>query len=187
MPKTPSDSQPQAHRSAAVYRLYDAEGALLYVGSAYNPEQRSKKHRGKEWWPEVARREDEWHPSREAAYVAETEAIAAERPAGNRISGPGAVAAPAPKRRAATPLFALAEVDAYIDQLREETPSVRARKLTDLLVAVASAVHVDRRRALREMHEGGMTYRQIAAELDISFGRVRQILAEGTERPAEAE
>lgn len=75
-------------RPAAVYRLWDAEGRLLYVGSAYDPEERAKAHRRTEWGPLVARRTDEWHPSREAAYDAEALAIAAEGPAHNVAGTP---------------------------------------------------------------------------------------------------
>ncbi|MGA4941756.1 helix-turn-helix domain-containing protein [Streptomyces cinereoruber] len=46
-------------------------------------------------------------------------------------------------------------------------------------------VRRERQQAVREMHDGGMTYRQIAKELDISFGRVRQILSEDTTPAAE--
>lgn len=46
-------------RRAAVYRLYDAAGTLLYIGSAYDPEQRVERHRKKPWWPQAVRRTDE--------------------------------------------------------------------------------------------------------------------------------
>lgn len=75
-------------RRAAVYRLWDAEGNLLYVGSAYNPEERAKAHRRTEWGALVAQRTDEWHDSREAAYDAEGVAIAAEHPAHNVAGTP---------------------------------------------------------------------------------------------------
>ncbi|MEU9865505.1 sigma factor-like helix-turn-helix DNA-binding protein [Streptomyces sp. NPDC047971] len=64
-------------------------------------------------------------------------------------------------------------------------PAVRAKRLTEMLSSVQERVRQERQLAVREMHEGGMTYRQIAKELDISFGRVRQILAEDTAPPAE--
>lgn len=75
-------------RQAAVYRLYDANGALLYIGSSYNPERRYRDHYPKPWWPLVARRVEEWHPSKEAAYVAEMAAIAAEAPVHNEMGTP---------------------------------------------------------------------------------------------------
>jgi len=70
--------------AAAVYRLRDADGYLLYIGSAYDPDHRCKAHRDKPWWPDVASRTDEWHESRGYAYAAELDAILAEEPLHNR-------------------------------------------------------------------------------------------------------
>jgi len=70
-------------RPAAVYRLWAADGTLLYVGSAYDPEERCRRHHGQPWWPLVARRTDEWRPSRAHAYHAEMAAIEGEAPAHN--------------------------------------------------------------------------------------------------------
>lgn len=75
-------------RPAAVYRLYDETGALLYIGSAYDPEKRCKRHRDKPWWPLVARREDEWREGRRPAYLAEMKAIATEGPRFNDFGTP---------------------------------------------------------------------------------------------------
>jgi predicted GIY-YIG superfamily endonuclease len=78
---------PEPERTA-LYRLYDAAGDLLYIGIAKDPASRWKSHanhpRTSGWWPLVSRKEVEWLPSREAADVAETEAIKKERPAHNR-------------------------------------------------------------------------------------------------------
>ena len=164
-------------RPAAVYRLYDEAGTLLYIGSAYDPAKRSRAHRDKPWWPLVVRREDEWHPTREAAYIAETEAIEEGTPPGNKISGPGAVAAPAPKPKAGpTPLFFLAELDAYLDQLEAEPPAIRFRKLTELMEAMEKMVAARRKAIFQELRASGMTYREIGAAVGLSFARVRQIL-----------
>lgn len=66
-----------------------------------------------------------------------------------------------------------------IDMLTEgEPPEARARRLTELLKSVAEKVRRERRVAVLEMQAQGMTYRQIAAGLGISFGRVRQIIAD---------
>ncbi|MGW3971154.1 hypothetical protein ACWEFD_17880 [Streptomyces ardesiacus] len=70
-------------RRAAVYRLWSADGVLLYVGSSYDPEERCARHRAAPWWPLVARRTDDWRPSRAHAYHAESAAIVDERPAHN--------------------------------------------------------------------------------------------------------
>ncbi|MFF5422428.1 GIY-YIG nuclease family protein [Streptomyces misionensis] len=81
----PASATSSQQRRAAVYRLYDADGALLYVGSAYDPEVRCKAHRNKPWWPQVERRTEEWHPTRLNAYHAEMAAISTEAPAHNAM------------------------------------------------------------------------------------------------------
>lgn len=75
-------------RPAAVYRLYDADDVLLYIGSAFDPAERCKAHVRQSWWPKVARRADEWFPHRRAAYVAEMNAIASEDAKYNRMGSP---------------------------------------------------------------------------------------------------
>lgn len=65
----------------AVYRLYDEEGRLLYIGAARNPPQRMKFHRQfKRWWSDVARTDLTWFPDRAAAMAAEAVAIREEKP-----------------------------------------------------------------------------------------------------------
>jgi DNA-directed RNA polymerase specialized sigma24 family protein len=76
-------------------------------------------------------------------------------------------------------------LDAIDALAANDPPASRAKQLTELLGEVQVRVRRERQAAVREMHQGGMTYRQIAAELDISFGRVRQILAEETVEPSE--
>ncbi|WP_309318846.1 GIY-YIG nuclease family protein [Streptomyces salinarius] len=70
-------------RAAGVYRLWDAEGHLLYIGASYDPERRLQGHRDKPWWLAVARSAVEWHETRAAAYRAELDAIVAEGPLHN--------------------------------------------------------------------------------------------------------
>ncbi len=68
----------------AVYRLYDEADQLLYVGMTGNPDARFGQHSViKEWWPQVVRREIEWHPTREIAASAEKEAVRREDPRWN--------------------------------------------------------------------------------------------------------
>ena len=76
----------------ALYRLYDAADRLLYVGITHDLEQRWVGHRyspTSTWWPEVHRKAIEWHPTRQAADVAETAAIASEKPLHNKAKRPG--------------------------------------------------------------------------------------------------
>ncbi|MGW0575148.1 helix-turn-helix domain-containing protein [Streptomyces sp. NPDC002920] len=70
-----------------------------------------------------------------------------------------------------------------IDALTEgEPPEARAKRLTELLRSVGEKVRVERRQAVMEMQARGMTYRQIADASGISFGRVRQIIADEPEQ-----
>jgi len=73
------------NRRTALYRLFDADDRLLYVGIAFNPEARWNEHRGKAWWPSVVRKSVEWHPTRLVALEAEARAIEAESPRHNRL------------------------------------------------------------------------------------------------------
>ena len=68
-------------RRTALYRLFDIEGRLLYVGIAFDPQTRWHGHSStKSWWNEVDRREVEWHDTRSRALGAEAEAILNEAP-----------------------------------------------------------------------------------------------------------
>ena len=65
----------------ALYRLYDDNDVLLYVGATNNPAVRWAKHAAdKPWWGDVSRQEITWHPDRPAALKAEKEAIRKEQP-----------------------------------------------------------------------------------------------------------
>ncbi len=71
------------HRTA-LYRFFDADGALLYVGITHDIEQRWAAHeRDKPWWPQVAERPVEWFESRRLALQAELKAIREEAPVHN--------------------------------------------------------------------------------------------------------
>lgn len=67
-----------------LYRQFDAAGVLLYVGISANALHRQSQHAGKPWARDVVRVEIENHPSRRAAFKAETLAIRAEKPRYNR-------------------------------------------------------------------------------------------------------
>ncbi|MCD7440260.1 helix-turn-helix domain-containing protein [Streptomyces lincolnensis] len=60
----------------------------------------------------------------------------------------------------------------------EAAPAERARRLDEAMEAARLEWRRRRREAMQEMKDGGMTLREIAKELGISFGRVRQILAD---------
>ena len=65
----------------AIYRLYDTDDTLLYVGITADLGIRWDNHsRKKPWWPRVARKHVIWHDSRTAALANESKAIIVEKP-----------------------------------------------------------------------------------------------------------
>jgi len=71
-------------KKCALYRLWSDDDRLLYIGISQDPDQRFLQHRQlKSWWPQVARKSIEWHPTREVAEAAERVAIGNERPIHN--------------------------------------------------------------------------------------------------------
>jgi predicted GIY-YIG superfamily endonuclease/DNA-binding XRE family transcriptional regulator len=68
----------------ALYRHFDAEGRLIYVGVSANPTRRMWEHRCRtDWAAETVRSETFWYPTRPEALAAEREAIAKEMPLAN--------------------------------------------------------------------------------------------------------
>ncbi|MAM60881.1 hypothetical protein [Maritimibacter sp. UBA3975] len=69
-----------------LYRHFDKDGDLLYVGISLSAIDRSKQHKnGSDWWQEVASITVENFASRAAAERAERRAISSERPIHNRM------------------------------------------------------------------------------------------------------
>lgn len=70
----------------AVYRAYDRDGVLLYVGCSINPDYRRTAHqRRAPWFPRMTRWVVEWHPNYFAARRAEAAAITSEHPEFNVV------------------------------------------------------------------------------------------------------
>lgn len=67
-----------------LYRFYDRDGSLLYVGITGQGASRWAQHAAeKPWWLDVATIDVEHHPSLEAVIAAEADAIHDERPMHN--------------------------------------------------------------------------------------------------------
>lgn len=72
------------NRPTGLYKLFDGNGVLLYVGIGFVPERRWASHaRTKPWWRSVASKHVEWHPNRGLARAAEREAIQTLKPLHN--------------------------------------------------------------------------------------------------------
>lgn len=101
----------------SVYRLYDQADRLLYVGVASIPESRWRDHSSdKAWWPDVARKTVNWHPTYAGALTEEAHAILAEEPIHNvrRDCKPPDVKA-APAERHVPVRVARENIGAFID------------------------------------------------------------------------
>lgn len=74
----------------ALYRLYDSEDRLIYVGITSDLTARWRAHqRDKYWWPEVARKAIEWFETRKSAERIEKIEIEEESPLYNKVfNGP---------------------------------------------------------------------------------------------------
>ncbi|WP_428956179.1 GntR family transcriptional regulator [Streptomyces sp. cg35] len=91
---------PDSPERTALYRLYDENDRLLYVGMSNEPKERMKAHAAdKTWWPEVATRDFEWFGTRAEAAQAEIEAIRGEQPIHNHTHNTAAVLALLPPPR----------------------------------------------------------------------------------------
>lgn len=69
--------------TTALYRFYDADDRLLYVGVSDNLAARFKFHRQTQWWSAVARKTIAWYGTRNKAFAAEDWAIKTECPLHN--------------------------------------------------------------------------------------------------------
>lgn len=72
-------------RRCALYRHFDADGALLYVGISVDPVARAKSHQaGSPWWEFVSSSDVDWYLTEVDAAAAERRAIAEEAPIFNK-------------------------------------------------------------------------------------------------------
>lgn len=67
----------------AVYRFYDEQDRLIYVGITDSPGTRWGQHSRRDWWPTVVRYTLSWHQDRTGALREESQAISSEDPLEN--------------------------------------------------------------------------------------------------------
>lgn len=99
-----TEAQAPDEERVSLYRLYNSEEELLYVGISNDPNHRWHRHVGdKPWASEVAMRVFEWLPSRAEAEAAEVKAIRREKPKYNILhtAEPKAPRPPKPPMRPA--------------------------------------------------------------------------------------
>lgn len=72
-------------QQTALYRHFDAEGALLYIGISGGWFRRTAEHmKSSPWWREVSHIEITYYQNKADALAAETDAIARENPRHNK-------------------------------------------------------------------------------------------------------
>jgi predicted GIY-YIG superfamily endonuclease len=161
-------------RRAAVYRLYDAAGTLLYIGSAYDPGDRWDEHRKKPWAAAVAERTERWYPDRSAAYAAETAAIKSEMPRHNITNNP---AAPPRESTGVSPLAQI--LDRQIREIEDieddAAAALAATRLMDEYAGLPSWLRAKRQECVHVIRATGKTWAEIGALLNMTPQRAQQI------------
>jgi hypothetical protein len=175
-----------------VYRMYAADGELLYIGCTHNPTIRMQRH--PVWLlARTASITFEWHPDRDTGRAAETRAIHTENPALNRRSHPHWKERTAGKnwyqsqvnRVTSGNLWCVAglhrkqkqrptSTNDYAAMLRRmivrygdrigEDPVTGLAALRDLEQAMTDSVNV----GIHAAHLSGHSYNQLATQLDVS-------------------
>ncbi|MFE4818583.1 GIY-YIG nuclease family protein [Streptomyces sp. NPDC056704] len=85
---------PESPERTALYRLYDTDGQLLYIGITNDPDRRWTQHaRSSRWWPAVATKQVEWLGDRRDALRAEKAEVKRLNPPYNRNWNPWEVRA----------------------------------------------------------------------------------------------
>lgn len=91
VPEAPSSMKPSPLQPTALYRFFDAEGRLLYVGITARLRKRWQEHAAHyatTWWLQVDRHSVDWYDTRDAALKAEEQAIKTEKPLHNVMHTP---------------------------------------------------------------------------------------------------
>lgn len=149
------------HGRTHLYRLFDKEDQLLYVGISWFAQVRIDAHmRGAPWRDEIARYEIETHPTRKAAAFAESEAINTEFPRYNKQG-----------RRADPKSAAIARKQAAEKVKGEARQVLRRRK------KAVDAARVRLEASIAQGREAGLTLAELAELSGCANGDLRKILA----------
>jgi len=125
--------------AVTLYRAWDVDDGLLYIGQTSNLKKRQAEHRrSSEWFARAVRWTTEEYPDREAALVAEAAAIAAERPEFNIGGQP-------PRPPTAEELAAAeARVNEWVEAQLANAPPLSAHQRNVIRNALAEPAEVSR-------------------------------------------
>lgn len=164
----------------SLYRHFDKDGRLLYVGVSLSAISRLAQHRdSSHWFSEIASVNVEWFESRELALAAERVAVAKEKPLHNRMLRREEKLEPPPRAVAAVerpllrlnPLYRLAEA---ADLLCMSTSRLRTLLDAGQIGAVEiSPPRVDGQGRVSRYH--GITGWQIIEYLECLENRSRKV------------
>jgi len=127
------DDAEKGIKDTYVYRYFDADGRLLYVGQTADPERRHKSHKSRaSWFPAVARREVQGPLAKQLALCVEFAAIRLEGPSYNRHQENGYIG---PGSRS-WDLFSSSE----LDRLEAEQSGYRMAEMRHALEALSESL-----------------------------------------------
>lgn len=139
-----------------LYRMYDEDGVLLYVGISRQPLARLTQHEDmKSWWARVVNISLEKFPTRQEALAAEADAITAEEPVYNVQHGtaPPARSDRSNRKRASVAQNTVVNTIGFPDDLyrkiRAEAAAHRRSIASEVIVLVEEAIETRRRAAAR--------------------------------------
>lgn len=138
---------PSSERTA-VYRFFNGDGTLIYVGVTNDIPTRWRHHaKNKPWWPEVVEQRATWYPTREAALAVEDQVIVAESPTYNINSSPGQGPTPIRMIRMSDELW-----EAF-GEVCKAMGTTRSRKLREHMRAHIAEMEADKRQVATELAE----------------------------------
>lgn len=106
----------EQNRSTAVYRFFDADERLLYVGIAFDPSERWKDHaRRTKWWKDAVDNTIDWYDTRAEAARAEQTALRYEKPIYNKAGSVTPYQGPTTKRGMKLPRKVSIDDDVWSD------------------------------------------------------------------------
>lgn len=159
----------------AIYRLYDADNRLLYVGISRDVEKRWATHKKtKPWWKEVARKDVVWLKSRTAAFHAEHLAIVEEHPLHNSLHDPQGLY-PGVRRPESDKV-------AKLLPLENDPIAIRLRAAQEAVDVRLTAIYRERQDAVVAAREAGLSKYRIAEVLGVKAPTVDAILKAASNR-----
>jgi len=151
-----------------LYRMFDADDALLYVGVSMNVAQRFAAHRSdKQWWGDIARITLSHFATRREVLVAEATAIREERPLYNVQHATRVLAAVG-----ATPTETAQRIGALADDERELYEASQHRRAVE---AELEAARAEERQAVVQALDDGMKQAQVCEITGYTREHIRRI------------